>query len=124
MEFSIYNFKVDMFGQQIVHLLVQVDDINPGITPFPFTEREFHVHQFGISQCRMIEIIEVLFRRHIDRFLRPASIYAISGSERLNLSGQKTITLPARGNLLFLLRFIPRLMSVDSVSLIIKRASA
>ena len=72
----------------------------------------------------MIEKIEVFFRCHIDHTLRPASIYVIIRSERLNLSGQKTITLPAGGNLLFFPRLIPRLMSVDSVSLIIKRASA
>ena len=44
MEFPIYYFEVDVFGQQVVHCLVEVDDIHSGITPFPFTEREFHVH--------------------------------------------------------------------------------
>ena len=123
---ALYQFQIDALGKEIIHNLVEADNVLPRMwRPPALWKRQADSQQGGIVGCRTVQVVEGFPCGHIGvrAFFRTFRI--IVGSDGKKSSRQKIITLAGGGSSLFFLCLTPRLMSVaDSASLMIQRASS
>ena len=99
---ALYQFQIDALGKEIIHNLVEADNVLPRMwRPPALWKRQADSQQGGIVSCRTVQVVEGFPCGHIGvrAFFRTFRI--IVGSDGKKSSRQKIITLAGGGSSLF-----------------------